>query len=302
MPMKGSILRAALSLTLVVMVAPLPATAQDGLSQARSLFDRGRIDSALALIRQEADRRPDHAETHFWLGRIAGQKARQSGGLGRVTNAGRSKSGFSRAVQLEPNNLDYLEALARYLMEAPGVMGGDRDSAIALAERIRRERPAAGTDLLTDILIRGDEREKARADSLIAALDRASPTDLGVLRRVASHWARRGRPALALGAFERIVAREPEDGVAQLLVGQFLVVMGREPRRAQAHLRQAIDRWVPPTPQRGGYPVEWAWWRLGQSYVQLGNVDSARACYAEALRVNARFEQARRSLDSLNRR
>ena len=44
------------------------------------------------------------------------------------------------------------------------------------------------------------------------------------------------------------------------------------------------------------------WWRLGQTWVQLGQPDSARTAYQHALEVNARFEQARRSLDSLSRR
>ena len=266
----------AAALALAMAAAPVPLAAQAGLAQARALFDRGRIDSALTIIRREADSRPDHAETQYWLGRIAGEKARRSGGLGRVTNAGRSKSGFSRAVQLEPDNLDYLDALARFLSEAPGFMGGNHDSAIVLAERIRRERPLDGTDLLVDILMEGNERQKVRADSLIAALDRQSPSDLGTLRRVATHWSVRNRPQLALGAFERMVALEPDNGAAQFSVGRNLVVLEREPRRAQAHLRRAMDRWVPPSPQRGGYPLEAVWWRLGQSYVQLGNTDSAR--------------------------
>ena len=300
--MHGSTLRGIVVLGCASLFISRGAGAQDAVAQARALFDRGRVDSALTLIRRAADERRDHAETQFWLGRIAGEKARRSGGLGRVTNARRSKSGFSRAVQLEPDNLDYLEGLARFLMEAPGIMGGNRDSAVVLAERIRRERPFDGTDLLVEILMEGNEREKVRADSLIEALDRANPADLRSLRRVASHWVQRNRPRQSLSAFERILALDPADGAAQFSAGRNLVVLEREPRRAQAYLRQAMALWTPPEPRRGGYPLEAVWWRLGQSYRQMGNADSARLCYEEALRVNQRFEQARLSLDSLSRR
>jgi tetratricopeptide (TPR) repeat protein len=270
------------AVALGVLLAPLPLGAQDGLTQARALFNRGHFDSALTLIRREADNRPNHAETQYWLGRIAADQLSRSGGISLVMNAARSRAGFSRAVQLEPNNLDYLEGLA--------------------AERVRRERPVEGTGLLAEFLVRGDARQNFRADSLVAALDRANPSDPNALRVVAEHWNRRDRPAQALAASERLAARQPDDYVPHAMVGRNLVLLRREPRRAQAHLRQAIGRWGPQVRWSGGYPLEALWWRLGQTYVQLGNADSARVCYEEALRINSGFEQARRSLDSLVRR
>ena len=290
------------AVALGVLLAPLPLGAQDGLTQARALFNRGHFDSALTLIRREADNRPNHAETQYWLGRIAADQLSRSGGISLVMNAARSRAGFSRAVQLEPNNLDYLEGLARFLAIAPGMAGGNRDSAIVLAERVRRERPVEGTGLLAEFLVRGDARQNFRADSLVAALDRANPSDPNALRVVAEHWNRRDRPAQALAASERLAARQPDDYVPHAMVGRNLVLLRREPRRAQAHLRQAIGRWGPQVRWSGGYPLEALWWRLGQTYVQLGNADSARVCYEEALRINSGFEQARRSLDSLVRR
>ena len=291
-----------LGVALGVLLAPLPLGAQDGLTQARALFSRGRFDSALTVIRREADNRPDHAETQYWLGRIAADQLSRSGGISLVMNAARSRTGFSRAVELEPNNLDYLEGLARFLVIAPAMAGGNRDSAIVLAERVRRERPAEGTGLLAEFLVRGDDREKVRADSLVAALDRANPSDPNTLRVVAEHWNRRDRPGQALVASERLAARVPDDYVPHAMAGRSLVLLGREPRRAQAHLRQAIRRWGPQIRWSGSYALEALWWWLGQTYVQLGNADSARVCYEEALRINSGFEQARRSLDSLARR
>jgi tetratricopeptide (TPR) repeat protein len=41
------------------------------------------------------------------------------------------------------------------------------------------------------------------------------------------------------------------------------------------------------------------WYRLGQSYEQLGMPDSARRCFERALQVNPQLVPARLSLDSL---
>ena len=288
------------ALALLAISAPPALVAQDMVAQARALFDRGRLDSSLTLVRRAAEQEPSRAEAQYWLGMIAGRKAQTSGGLGRVTNAGRSKGGFQRAVQLEPDNPDYQEGLARFLGFAPGLFGGNRDSAIVLAERVRRVREVQGTFLLVDILRQGNDRQKARADSLVDAVARSRPAERTVLIGAAFHYSGTQRPDRALPMYERLVARDSTDLVARFGVARSLVALRRDPTRAQA-----ILRWVIANNARAGdegVPPAAPWWRLGQTWVQLGVPDSARAAYQQALEILPRFEQARRSLDSLSRR
>jgi tetratricopeptide (TPR) repeat protein len=290
----------AAALALALAAVPRPLAAQDLLAQARALYDRGRLDSALTIIRRSAEQEPNRAEAHYWLGMIAAGKAQNSGGLGRVTNASRSKAGFSRAVQLSPDNPDYLEGLVMFLGNAPGLFGGNRDSAIVLAERVRRLDEVRGTFLLANLLRRGTERQRPRADSLVDAISRARAGDRTVQIGAAQYFAGTQRPDRALPLFERVAARDSTDLVARYGVARNLVVLLRDPRRAQGILRWVIAN----NPRTGDERIEPAapWWRLGQTWVQLGQPDSARSAYQHSLEINARFEQARRSLDSLARR
>ena len=41
-------------------------------------------------------------------------------------------------MQLEPDSIPYLQGLIGYLSQAPGIVGGDKDSALALARHVRR--------------------------------------------------------------------------------------------------------------------------------------------------------------------
>ena len=245
----------------------------------------------------------------FWLGEIAAFKARSAGfGFAGFAAARRSKAGFARAVRLAPDNPDYLQGLAEFLAQAPGIVGGDRDSALGLAEHLWRVDAVRGTLLLADIRRRGRARDRAQADSLVDALMVAYPEDRVAQGGAANYWAQTGRPQRGVAPYRKLVARDSTDGPARYGLARMLVAAGQEPLLAQRHLRYVIahasaaaaEAGPPGSPARAFYvSTAGAWWRLGQTYRQLGMADSARLCYRRALALNPGMRQARMSLDSL---
>lgn len=287
-------------LAVVLLLVAAPLAAQDFVQQARDARRRGQLDSAYAIIQRAVEAQPNRAEAHYWLGEIAGSKAGAQGGLGALALARRSKGGFARAVELEPDNLDYIAALAGFLGQAPGIAGGDRDSAIVLAERVRQADEGRGTFLLADVLRRGDDSQKARADSVVDGYARGRAGDRVAQLRSAAFFAQTERPERALAVNERLAQRDTSDAVARYGIGRNLVVLKRDLRRAIAQLRWVLTQPVPQPPAPSFLPAA-AWWRIGQAYAQLGVPDSARAAYQEALRLTPDFRPARLSLDSLPR-
>jgi tetratricopeptide (TPR) repeat protein len=281
----------------LILAGARPLPAQDFLVQARAAAERGALDTAYALIQRAAEAEPNRAEVHHALGQIGAQRAAQLGNLSALGVARQAKRGFGRAVELEPDNPIYLEALAGYLSGAPAFAGGDKDSARVLGERLLRIDATRGTFVLAGLLSQGSEPDKARADSLVEAFARGAVGDRAAEVRVAGFWAQTDRADRALAVGERMIARDSTDAVASYVVARNLVVLRRDPRRAQRYLRYALTHQPPP----GGptfLPVS-AWWRLGQAYVQVGRPDSARAAFFQALRIMPTFQQARLSLDSL---
>jgi tetratricopeptide (TPR) repeat protein len=274
-----------------------PAAAQDLLAQARAELQRGQVDSAWTTIQSAAEAQPNRAEAHYWLGQIAGARAGRVGGFGAFSMARRCKAGLARAVELEPENPTYLEGLAGYLAQAPGIVGGDRDSALALARHLRRLDASRGASLMADVLHRGNRDEQARADSIMEAFTPAA-TDRPGQVRLAVYWANTDRPERALAAWERLAARDTMDVLARYGIGRNLVVLKREPRRAIAQLLWVVRQPVPPG-TGPSFPPPAPWWRLGQAYTQVGRPDSARAAYLRALEIRPQYPPARLSLDSL---
>jgi len=190
------------------------------------------------------------------------------------------------------------------LSALPGILGGNRDSALVLAMRLHRLDAARGARKALDVLGRGSDGWRARHDSIVGVLVRGTAADRATQLMLAGYCTG-SCTARALAIYERLVERDSLDAYARFGAGRALVVLRREPRRAQAYLwpvARGLQRPLDFGPPFAVFAPGAPWFRLGLTYVQLGMPDSARICFEEALRVNPELEVARRSLDSLSRR
>ena len=279
------------------------ALAQDLLLQARAAAERGSMDSAYTLLKRAVEVEPNRAEAHFWLAEVAGTEAAHRWAVGAFFLAKRAKREFARAVQLDPANPVYLEGLGRYLARAPGIVGGNRDSARALALNLAKLDPMRGTSLLVELLWRSRvPADRLRADSLIEAFAAHPSGGREGQVRLAMFLARAGKAERALPLAQQLVTEDSTDAVGRWLLGGTLVTMRRDPRTAARHIRWALDHPPPVTTDGREYWPPALWWYLGQAYAQLGRADSARSSYAEALKLEPGFRPAKAAMDSLTLR
>jgi tetratricopeptide (TPR) repeat protein len=285
---------------LAIALAP-PVRAQDLLVQARAAAERGAMDSAYTILLRAVDRQPDRAEAHFWLGQVAGTRAAEHRNLiSSYFLARRAKRAFGRAVQLAPENPAYLEGLGRFLAMAPGIVGGDRDSARALGEHLLRMDRMRGTFFLAQFLGRASPADRARGDALVEAFAAHPTGGREGLVRLGLHFAR-GRPERALPIGERLVAEDSADALGRLVLGTALVALRRDPAAAVRHIRWAVEHPPPITTDGREYWLPIVWYLLGEAHAQLGQGDSARAAFHETLRLEPGFRRAKTELDSLLR-
>jgi tetratricopeptide (TPR) repeat protein len=292
-----------IAIAVAALVSPPPLPAQDFLLQARAVAEHGSLDSAYTLLVKAVEAQPQRAEAHFWLAEVAGTLAAHRWALSAFFLAKRCKREFVRAVQLDPTNAQYIEGLGRFLARAPGIVGGDRDSARALAQNLRRIDEMRGTSLLVELLWRsGRPGDRERADTLIEAFAKSGSGGREGQIRLAMFFARSGKAERALPIGERLVASDSADALGRFILGGTLVTLRRDPRHAARHLRWAIDH-PPPveTDGRQWWPPA-VWWYLGQAYAQMGQADSARDCYQQALRLEPKFRPAKAAMDSLSLR
>jgi tetratricopeptide (TPR) repeat protein len=288
------------TLALLLSLLAHPLAAQSLYDLALAARQRGQLDSAYELIQRAAELAPSAAEVQFLLGDIACDRAGRASAFSAFGLARKCKAAFARAVALAPESLTYVASFASYLAQAPGIVGGDKDSAQKLIALVLARDEVRGVMLQAGLWWPGNSAAKERADSAVEAVGARHTDDARAQLRVAGWWEQTRRPERALAVFEAMAARNPNDGVARFFVGRGLVLLKRDPRRAQRHLFFAAAATVPPLGSGAPTFAPGApWYRLGQTYVQLGMSDSARLCFRRALEINPQLMPARFALDSL---
>jgi tetratricopeptide (TPR) repeat protein len=84
---------------------------------------------------------PNNASYHLWMGRVYGGRADHANVLVAANMAGKTRDELERAVALDPKDVDARLDLSEYYIEAPSIMGGGHDKAIAQAKLIGMQSP-----------------------------------------------------------------------------------------------------------------------------------------------------------------
>lgn len=118
------------------LLAGLKGAAAEAL-RGKAHYGQGDFKRASEELEKAVEAEPGNASYWHWLGRAFGRRAENSSFLTAPRYASRCRNAFEKAVELDPKNLDAIDDLFTYYMEAPGIMGGGRDKAAALAETIK---------------------------------------------------------------------------------------------------------------------------------------------------------------------
>ncbi len=91
------------------------------------------IDEAVKLAEKCVAAHPRNAACHDSLGSVLGLKAMMGGLMASLGNVGKVREAFKTAVELDPRNMSARFHLLQYYVQAPGIVGGSKDKARALA-------------------------------------------------------------------------------------------------------------------------------------------------------------------------
>jgi len=129
----------------------------------RSELALGEVEQAEKLLARAVKITADNAEYQFWYGRASCDAAQQASMLSALGLAKRCAKAFEAAHQLAPENAEYLQALAKYYAQAPGVAGGDKAKAMALSKTLQQLAPVKGQLLELELLLQQDQTEAVAA-------------------------------------------------------------------------------------------------------------------------------------------
>lgn len=103
---------------------------------------------AIDVLDRAAGIAPTRSMIQVWLGRAWGHRA-EANKLMAFSWARKAKDAFERAVALDGRNIDALDDLFEYYVNAPAIVGGGLDKAETVAKKIAMIDPDKGKRLMT---------------------------------------------------------------------------------------------------------------------------------------------------------
>lgn len=103
----------------------------------KSYFIMGDFKKAIDAFERAVADRPDSSTLHHWLGKAFGRRAETSNMLLAPSLASKARQNFEKAVALDGRNIEAINDLFSYYLEAPGFLGGGLDKAEELSKKIQ---------------------------------------------------------------------------------------------------------------------------------------------------------------------
>ena len=79
---------------------------------------------------------PKNSVYYHWLGKAHGRRAETSSPFTAPVWASKARQAFEKSVELDEDNIEAINDLFSYYLEAPGFLGGGLDKAAAIAQKI----------------------------------------------------------------------------------------------------------------------------------------------------------------------
>jgi tetratricopeptide (TPR) repeat protein len=259
------------------------------------------------------------------------EQGRKAGIFKGMGLAHRFRDEASKAASLDPKYVDARESLMEFYFEAPGIAGGDKKKAWALADEIGKIDAARG--FLAQANLAGKEKNPVRQNEFYEKALATAPHDARVLHEaahfyVSDTWRKpdlaekyalealkldEGRigPYVVLAVvyasagrwsdLDATLARSeknvPDDFGAYYQAGKSLLVSGKDLPRAERYFRKYLTM----EPEVGEPPLAGAHWRLGQVFEKEGNKSGAIAEIQEAVRLQPDLKSAKEDLNRLKK-
>ncbi len=171
-------------------------------------YAKGDFKAATEALEKAVKAAPANAHYWNWLGKAYGRRAENAGFLTAPRYAVKCRKAFEAAVRRAPDNIEAINDLFSYYLDAPGFLGGGTDKAQALAERLRGLNLAEHHWALAELAAK--KKEHAEAERRLRAALELEPRRIGRMLDLAKLLARQGKLAESEELFDRASRIAPD--------------------------------------------------------------------------------------------
>jgi len=157
----------------------------------RNYYMMGEFKKSTEWLEKAVAADPRSASHYMWLGRAYGRRAETSSPFTAPGHASKTRRYFEKAVTLDGRNLEAINDLFEYYLEAPGFLGGGYNKAAALAQRIAAIDPVEGH--WANAKLAEKRKEYGHAEKNLRAAAEMAPQSVGRLIDLARFLGKQGR-------------------------------------------------------------------------------------------------------------
>jgi Flp pilus assembly protein TadD len=182
---------------------------------------------------------------HHWLGKAYGRRAETASFLTAPGYASKTRRSFEQAVQLDPRNLEAINDLFTYYLEAPGFLGGGFEKAQALAQQIKAIDPVEYHYAQAQL---AQKREDfATTEQQLRRAAELAPKQIGRVIDLAKFLSKQGKVEESEAAFNRAAQISPGDPRLLFERAAAYIQAKRNLKEARKLLKQYLE--APLTPE-----------------------------------------------------
>jgi tetratricopeptide (TPR) repeat protein len=212
---------------------------------ARTDYELRNYDQAINHAEIAVMLAPQNAEYNRWLGRAYGAKAEESHSF---FLARKVKQAFEAAVKLAPLNIAARRDLMQYCVEAPWIVGGDKDRAKQQIDAIAAIDPVEGR-LARGAYLTAEKQWKAAETEYLGVLEQ-HPSHIDPYMEVSEFFASRKDPAnleRTVDAASQVNSRDPRLDFYRAVT---LILKGTDAPTA----KQLLSTYIASVPEKSDYP------------------------------------------------
>lgn len=225
--------------SLAVLNSVATPTAEEFCLIGRNYLMLGDFKKATDNIQKAVEMNPDSSDYYLWLGRAWGRRAESSSMFSAPMSAAKARQAFERSVELDGKNLEAINDLFDYYLEAPGFLGGGLDKAGALAERIGQLNPAEYH--YAEAKLSDKRNQYSAAEQHFRRAIQLAPRQVGRLIDLARYLAKQGRVQESEAVFDQAQKLDPDSPKVLFWRAKTYVQEKQNLDKAQALLKRYLQ-------------------------------------------------------------
>ena len=277
---------------LLVANTAFAGTKSQTYQDARALMEKHDFKPAISKITDAQKHGEDTIDLSLLLTEAYAGRIDQVGGLKQLKLAKKIKKSSLHSLELDPNNVEALDGLIQFHIQAPGIAGGDKKEAHTLLAKLIELKPVRGHMLSAQLLA-----EEDKLDEAMNHIDKAralEPKNTYVLMGKAALEIEQEKYSKAIATYEACLALENDNWECRYQIGKASQIGKVEYDKGIASFLEFIDNG-----HKNKNYLAYAHYRLGNIYMQTDNKVFAKKHYQLAVEIDA-LKEAKKALSSLN--